>query len=224
MDLHEKRFARCALGFALTAAGLLVCSAATAQPAQSQPQAWYGWQILVVDLAGAAMAAGGVASGSNPGTSASNWAGPLEVTGTVFYFAGGPAVHLAHEHVGRAAISFGLRVGAPLVLGLASAGIASALYQPYHCDPQKQSEPCDNTNWGGLAAALIGTAGAGVGVLSASVIDIAVLARGPASNEPAKPSGHSARLWPSLIVLPRVTTVRDAGRRLVPMLGISGPF
>jgi hypothetical protein len=209
MELHEKRFA---FGFALTAAGLLMSGAARAEPAPSQPKASYGWQILVVDLADAVLAAGGVAMGSNY-WKAQGSGFPLEMTASGFYVAGGPVVHLAHEHAGRAAVSFGLRVGAPLVLGLAGWLIAAALYHPGATGPDQ------------IEVAYQGFGvGAGVGVLSASAIDIAALAREPASSESAKPSGHSAQLWPSLVVLPSATTVRDAGHRLEPMFGIAGTF
>ncbi len=226
MELHEKRFARFVLGIALTGASLLVSSAAAAQ---SQPKESYGWQILVVDLvADAALATGAVALG-NPSDATSSWAGPLEVTAAVAYVAGGPAVHLAHQRAGRAAISFGLRVGPPLVLGLAGWAIAWALYHPVECNPSPSppyQPPCDTSgNMRPISVSTLGIGvGAGVGVLSASAIDIAVLAREPASSEPAKPSGHSAQLLPSLVVLPRATTVRDAGHRLVPVFGIAGTF
>jgi len=153
---------------------------------------------------------------------------PLGLTGAVVYVAGGPTVHLAHGHPGRAAISVALRVGTPLVFGLAGMGIGAALYHgPAPCNGGDMPyQGCyDDSGWGSFVAAIFGMGvGAGVGALTASTIDIAVLAREPAPGEPAKPSGQSAQLWPSLVMLPRATTARDAGHRLVPMFGIAGTF
>jgi hypothetical protein len=211
----------------LVAVCLLPAPSYAAEPAQSQPGDWYGWQILVIDVADAAVfaATAAVTLGN------SQWMGqdlgaPLGVTGAVFYVAGGPTVHLAHGHVGRAAISVALRVGTPLVFGLIGAAIGAVLYQPSRCPPPSPGCYCDDSeDPGSLGEAFAGMiVGAGVGVLTASAIDIAILAREPASGEPANPSEHSAQLWPSLVVLPTATTARDAGNRLVPMFGIAGTF
>jgi hypothetical protein len=86
------------------------------------PSDWYGWQILVVDVAEAAVSAatGAVALGGSIGQ---DLTAPLGMTGVVSYVAGGPTVHIAHGHAGRAAISVALRVGTPLVFGLVGMGL-----------------------------------------------------------------------------------------------------
>jgi hypothetical protein len=58
---------------------------------------WYGWQTLLVDGASVLTIPFGI--------------------GIVGYFVGGPIVHLAHGHVGKAFGDLGLRVATPLVVG-----------------------------------------------------------------------------------------------------------
>jgi hypothetical protein len=215
MELQKKRFARFFLGFALTAA-LSLSRAASASsaapgppgaPAQSQPNVWYGSQILGVDLFDVALAtAPAVENAAQGGLNVGSAFALFEATAGVIYIVGGPVVHLAHRQGGRAAISFALRVGAPAVLALGGLALATALW------------PSISSALGGLGV------GGGIGVLSASAIDIAVLAREPAPSEPTKPSDPSAQQRPSLVVLPRVTAVRDAGHRSMPMLGVAGTF
>src|SRR5271165_3337655 len=96
----------------LVAVSLLPAPSYAAEPTQSQPSDWYGWQILVVDVAGAAVSAATAAVAlANSQWLGQNLTAPLVATGAVFYVAGGPTVHLAHGHAGRAAISAALRAG-----------------------------------------------------------------------------------------------------------------
>ena len=83
---------------------------------------------------------------------------------------GAPLLHLYHRHPGRAAASFALRVGLPL-LGM---GIGSGIGQ------RSCSEGCDNNT------DIIGAAvGALIGSIAASAIDIGYLSRGEEPSEPA---------------------------------------
>jgi hypothetical protein len=211
VELQKNRLARVSLGLALTAA-LLVCRAASASsaasgpPAQSEPKVWYGWRILAVDLLDAVLATAPAVENAVQGGQVGPAFAIFEVTAGVIYVAGGPIVHLAQRQGGRAAISFALRVGAPASLALGFWYIATAL-------------------WPSIASALGGLGvGGGIGVLTASAIDIAVLARAPALSEPTKPADPSAQQGASLVLLPRMTTARDAGHRLMLTFGVAGTF
>ena len=110
---------------------------------------WYGWQNLVVDGGVLVASAGlGAANGSAGGV--------LLVTGYLF---GGPIVHWSHGQIGRGFASFGIRVGAPLVLGTLG-------YVAFSGDRT-------SNGWAGAIGFVLGF---GFGVLSAIVIDAAALA------------------------------------------------
>jgi hypothetical protein len=104
------------------------------------------------------------------------------------YAIGAPMVHLLHNRGSRAAASLALRLGAPLVLGFAAAGIAT-------------NAGTSSTD-GSAAAALLGGM---LGVIAASVIDAAVLAKG----DPLPASTHLT-----------VTAPRDGGMTF----GLAGSF
>lgn len=113
---------------------------------------WYGWQILLPDIAGGLLS---LVGGFVPGPAGFG----IAITGSAVALFGGPIVHWAHGHIGRGFGSlFGLRVGLPVLgalLGL-GAGVAAG-----------------NTT----ASIVLGTSvGAGIGSLTGFVIDIAVLA------------------------------------------------
>jgi hypothetical protein len=63
---------------------------------EAWPRKWYGWQIVLADLATAACIAG-----------------LQEGICLVPYIAAGPAIHLAHGHTGRFGASLGMRFGLP---------------------------------------------------------------------------------------------------------------
>jgi hypothetical protein len=145
---------------------------------------WYGWQTLIVD--GSALAVAFVRP---------------ELTPAVYVF-GGPIVHAAHGRWGTGLLSLGLRVGAPLVGGLAGAAVTGGA----GC-VSSSSSSCISL---GLVGGLL------VGYATAVTVDAAVLAREPAAREDARraPRRAAALSW-----APSVAPRRDGAE-----LGVSGAF
>lgn len=115
---------------------------------------WYGWQVLLVDLGSLVL---NVAALSSESTGLWYASAGLQLLGP-------PIVHWAHGRVGAGFGSMGLRLGLPLLGGLAAAGSAGD---------------------GDLSPFIIG---AGVGGLVAAVLDIALLStetRGVSANRAA---------------------------------------
>ncbi|MDB4942226.1 MAG: hypothetical protein JWP97_1760 [Labilithrix sp.] len=119
---------------------------------------WYGWQTLVVD--GATLLIGGAAAGG------SDQLGAGIIVGG--YFLGGPIVHWAHGNVGMGFADLGIRIGAPLVLGVGG----------YYASGGGSHNGGDD-----LGPALVGVLGTVIGVASAIAIDAAVLAREPVNKD-----------------------------------------
>jgi len=105
-----------------------------------KPQSyWYGWQILIIDGLSTTLL---LSSGGE---------GSAATLGAIGYLGGGPLVHGAHGHVGKALGSAGLRFGLPV------AGILLGL----------------KADWETAQTLAV------VGVLAAVTIDTAVLAKKP---------------------------------------------
>lgn len=122
---------------------------------------WYGWETLTVDAVSIS-------------------AIPVAGVGIAGYLLGGPIVHASHDRWGIAAASLGLRLGLPLVGGMAGSKLENC-----HVSSSYDEGMC------GLAGLILGM---GVGMLTAIVIDAAVLSyeRAPATSERG-PSGASAK-------------------------------
>ena len=90
------------------------------------------------------------------------------------YMFGAPLVHLAHHRPGRAAGSLALRVGLPILGGVIGA-------KTYHSSCRASDDTCDDDE-GPIIQAALGILG---GMIAASVIDTAVLAKG--DEAPARP-------------------------------------
>lgn len=117
----------------------------------------YRLQTALCDAAALAMFA--MAAKSEDGDAAGT-------IGLGLYVAGGPIVHLIHHHNGRAVASLLLRVGLPMVVGAAGAGLASG-----SCNNGDD----DDCGFAALGGAVIGAV---VGAAAASAIDIGYLSRG----------------------------------------------
>lgn len=76
-------------------------SAATGEPSPT----WYGWQTMLVDAA-----TGGLLIAAQAGRN-----DQLASLSLVAYLVGGPTVHAAHKHGTSAGVSFGLRLGLPVL-------------------------------------------------------------------------------------------------------------
>jgi hypothetical protein len=91
-------------------------SAPAAEPTESPPERWYGWQTLIVDSVAAGAFAAGVAQHIDP----------LSVTGMILYGARPPVVHGLHGHPWLALGDVALRAAAPVVLALIGVAIEDA--------------------------------------------------------------------------------------------------
>lgn len=112
---------------------------------------WYGWQNLLVDaaaLAVASVAVSGVDDDSGGGAG---------VAFLGIYLLGGPIVHFAHGQLESGLASFGLRSGLPSVGGMLGCAALSEV-------------PVDLGCYVGVVL------GVGLGILTAIIIDAAVLA------------------------------------------------
>jgi hypothetical protein len=132
-------------------ATVAVVLALSSSPARAEEK-WYGLQVAAPDVVGWVLVVVGAQS-DNMGAVA------LGVGGIVL---GGPIVHTAHDNWGRAAASFGLRVGAPIVGASLGAAVGAA---------------SGGGGKGALDAIAFAIVGAGVGYVAAAAFDIAYLAR-----------------------------------------------
>ena len=130
-------------------ATVAIVLALSASPARAEEK-WYGYQVAAPDVVGWVLVLAG-AQGDNVGAIA------LGVSGILF---GGPLVHAAHDNWGRAGVSFGLRVGAPLLGASLGAAIGSS-----------------GGGKGALDAITYAIVGGGLGYLAAAAVDIGYLAR-----------------------------------------------
>jgi hypothetical protein len=139
------------------------------------PIVWYGWQILVVDasalgltfLSTRASGAAGTASG---------------VLGVGAYLAGGSIIHAVHRRPGAiVAGSVALRLVLPL-LG-AFVGAAAAHSAVSECESGRASSGDGQSLTGlcGLTTFGYAAAGAGIGALAASILDVTALAWTPSA-------------------------------------------
>jgi hypothetical protein len=174
------------LGFGCLAA-LCVSAPASAQDALSPPsdsvktvRRWYGWQTLTLDGAALGVAVGGSAFVDRDV--------PI-VAGLGTYALGAPIVHVAHGEPWRAAGSFGLRVGLPLLVGDIVARADST-----RCPGRDEYEDFECQDQLGKMAA-----GALVSMLVASAVDAALLAY---KTEPVREHARSMNFTPTLALSP----------------------
>jgi hypothetical protein len=163
---------------------------------------WYGWETLAVD--GATLVIGGSVSFAGLASSAYGGSSVGLVTGASIlaggYGLGGPLVHAAHGHWGKAAGSLGTRIGAPLVFALLGRATTPTDCQQGSCGV-RTDRPMES--------------GAILGIISAIVLDAAVFA-----NEDVEPGAKRAAARSSgLELAPSVNVGRDRG-----MVGVEGVF
>jgi hypothetical protein len=107
---------------------------------------------------------------------------------------GGPIIHAVHGQGVRTGASLALRVGLPIALAVAGAKLA-------HHDCGPDDDDCDD---GSLGGAILGF---GVGIVTAMVVDSAVIA---GAVEVRKPTGAT---WaPQIAVTPRHVGLGVVGR------------
>jgi hypothetical protein len=167
---------------------------------------WYGWQILIADASSAGLV---LAS-----TRLSSGQGFALVPGLVGYAVGGPFVHEElHRQHGKAAASVILRVAALPVGAAVGWAVATLTYS-------RRNQSGLDAAFGGLNGLAGLVFGAGVGMLTASVFDVALLGWRPVSTADVS----TARRAPSPTFLPSASLISDASHRSTPALGLSGSF
>jgi hypothetical protein len=166
---------------------------------------WYGWQTLIADGATLALWIGGSAANSSAITD----------IGTATYLAGPPVLHFVHRKVGIGFASFGIRLAAPVVLGLTGFAIGCAA---------GGSNGNGNSADFGLAAGCL--AGALVGVLTgyatAVTLDAAVFAYQRIRVVPGQPGQQGSaedRKDSSFSIRPNISLLPGRGTA-----GIAGTF
>ncbi len=179
----------------------------------SAPRAWYGWQILIADAASTAMLILATEASGAGGTT-------LGVGGFAVYVTGGAFTHaMHHRRDGVIGGSIALRLGLPLIGALVggSEGASSASQCRSDAASANHGSGMSLGSLCGLAAVGDMVLGGGIGMLVASVLDVAVLSW--ADSVPNAPPGSA-----SLRVLPSIGAVRDTDRRSVPTLTMVGAF
>jgi len=133
-------------------------------------EVWYGWQTLSADVATVALSLGVGQLNNNAG-------GYTFLGG---YLLGGPTVHAFHQQYGKAGISLALRAGLPVTLGLGGLLLGSSQCKERKDDGNNEIivPPC-----GPLLGAVGAAFGVFTGVVAASALDMAFLAR---KQEPVK--------------------------------------
>jgi hypothetical protein len=130
---------------AVAAVGVLALAPPAAR-AGIDDESWYGYQIAVADLVGWGLFIGGVSSSKKD---------EVVFAGFSTLLLGGPIIHAVHGNYLRGGISFGARVGAPVLGGVVGVAL-------------------DKSSKSWIPAGLF--VGAFVGSLAASVVDIVLLA------------------------------------------------
>ena len=169
-----------------------------AQEAEAGPKLgehWYGYQTVVADCAGAILLLTGLASGS----------GAVAWLGYGTYALAPPVIHFAHGRVGIGFADLGLRLGAPVIVGVGGALIGAT--------GASGSSGSSSTN--GAAAGLV--LGVLLGYGTAVTIDAAVFAY--EKVPPPKESGALRRTAPWFTLRPDMSLA--PGRSTV---GVAGTF
>lgn len=167
----------------------------------------YGGAILVTDLVGYALIglAAGVSAGvDDVGTNAAGIMAP----GVAAYALGGPIVHAVHDNTKGGARSLVARMGLPLA-GAAVGGLIGAIATGNdHKSPVNESS---GLFWGGVI-------GAGVGAITATVLDVAIWSHKETRLEdpvrgssPPSPPPQSIRVVPTFAATPTGGTAGFGG-------------
>jgi hypothetical protein len=143
---------------------------------------WYGWQIMLADLGAIGLLAGGAAL-----TSDSSAYAFVPIVGGVTYLADAPIVYAAHGDAARIPWSLTRRILIPVALFGVGYGIGAATIN--------SSEDCPKSCAGGV----VGTLGAGIGMLGAMIYDWAT-AREP-DRAAATTKADSGLVWAPILVL-----------------------
>jgi hypothetical protein len=178
--------------------------------ASSVDPAWYGWQTLIADTADIGLVLVALK------TSDSSSTGAAVALGAVGFIMPAPLIHFAHGQGVRAAISVGLRLGLPLLLG--GAGMITGEGSCGGSSPPASG----SVDLSGLQcigeAVQGGVIGAAVGMGFAVLIDASALAWAPRDRAAAAAPG------PALQWMPTAGVAYDLGHRGAPTVGIGVAF
>jgi hypothetical protein len=145
---------------------------------------WYGWETAAFD--GAALAMGITMVATHPSSPSPVL---LPVFAATTFYAGAPAMHLAHGHVDKALGSLGLRAGLPALTALGGMFVLTA----------GKTELEDRL--GGVTTGMV--FGYGVGAVAAAVLDATLIANERVPAPPPRDAGVAiTNLTPTVRVLP----------------------
>lgn len=186
--------------FALPVALLLAATAsARAKPAADN----YAWQVAATDatLMGAAFA--GFSLEGKDGSLNYIPSNTLMAVGGIGYFLGGPLVHIAHKHYGRAGVSAAIRAGLPIFAGVVTARFATCTPNEFLCGLEEFAQ------------------GFAVGAVAAAVVDSTLIApwQSESTVEPSPPVAVAPRAPARASISPRLVATPD-----IAMLGVGGQF
>jgi hypothetical protein len=180
-----------------------VIAAAAPTPTPALEATWYGWQTLIADALDAGvwlLLIKTVQDGGGGGSVA------LGVLGVAGYLVPAPVIHGMHEQGGMAALSAGIRLAAPTLLGFFGAATATCQSSGLEC----------------LGAPIQGAfVGAVAGVGLAVVLDAAALSwKQPDDPAAAQATSSTTKFrW-----LPTASLAYDEAHKATPTFGIGGSF
>jgi hypothetical protein len=164
--------------------------APVAKPKRAAPPphqtVWYGWQTILADASAITLAV-------SSGLMEENQGAPV-AAGLGVYLLGAPLIHAMNGQLGKGAGSFGLRLGAPIAGAVGGIALGVATCPP---DDGLNSAPYCQI---GLAAL-----GGLAGIVTASVVDAAVLAK-----KEVRPA-RAVSIAPSVVPTRQGTTFGLAG-------------
>jgi hypothetical protein len=145
---------------------------------------WYGWETAAFD--GAALAMGITMVATHPSSPSPVL---LPVFAATTFYAGAPAMHLAHGHVDKALGSLGLRAALPVLTALGGMAVLTAGKADFE------------DRLGGVTTGMV--LGYGVGAVAAAVLDATLIANERVPAPPPRDAGIAiTNLTPTVSVLP----------------------
>jgi hypothetical protein len=184
----------------------------TAEP--SAEKSWYGWQIAIVDAG--SMGLWVVARQVSGGGAAPSL---LALTGTAGYLVGSPIIH---GFQGRSAGVVGGSVALRLLMPILGLVVGTAAGQPAvaRCEAQgsSQSDALAGVALCPFEALAYGVVGAGIGMVTASTIDVLALSWKPRRGPPEAPAGAGVSIFPMF------GSARDCEGHATTTFGVRGSF
>jgi hypothetical protein len=189
-------------------------------PASSVGPTWYGWQTLMADAADLGLLLVALETSNGSGSDGNSGSHAAAALGAAFFIAPAPLIHLAHGQGARAGISFGLRLGLPLLLG--GIGMITGQGSCGNASPPPSSGSLDLSGLQCVGAAVQGAViGGAVGMGFTVLVDASALAWAP--RDAAAPATPVTR-GPAVHWAPTAGVAYDLGHRAAPTVGMGGTF